>query len=76
MEKIEESIKRKDKENHIIFWNRYADDVFAIITKEGNPEIIVSSCERLSYSEVHLRKGKDGCLPFLDVQNTRQGERL
>jgi hypothetical protein len=77
MEKIEKSIKNEDTENHIKFWKRYVDNVFAIITKEGNPEEILLHANNISRSvKFTLEKEKDGCLPFLDVQITRQGGRL
>jgi hypothetical protein len=64
MEKIEETIKKEDKENHIKFWKRYVDDVFAIITKGGNPEEILLHANKISYSDVQLRKGKIWLPPF------------
>jgi hypothetical protein len=76
MEKIEETIKKDHKENHIKFWKRYVDDAFAIIT-EGNPEEILLHANNISRTvKFTLEKEKDGCLPFLDVQITQQGERL
>jgi hypothetical protein len=76
MDKIEETIKKEDKENHIKIWKRYVDDVFAIITKEGNPEEILFRANNISRTvKFTLEKEKDGCLPFLDVQITRLGER-
>jgi hypothetical protein len=77
MEKIEEIIKKEDKENHIKFWKRYLNDVFAIIKKEGNPEEILFHANNISRTvKFTLEKEKDGFLPFLDVKITQQGERL
>jgi hypothetical protein len=49
----------------------------SIITKEGNPEEILLHANNISRTvKFTLEKEKDGCLPFLDVQITRQRERL
>jgi hypothetical protein len=72
-----ETIKKGDKENHIMFWKRYVDDVFAIISKEGNPEEILLLANNIFRTvKFTLGNEKDGYLPFLEVQITRQGERL
>jgi hypothetical protein len=41
MEKMETNIKDQYTGNHIRFWKRYVDDIFAIISSEVDPEAIL-----------------------------------
>jgi hypothetical protein len=51
--------------------------VFAIITKEGNSEEFLLRGNNISRTvKFTLKKEKNVCIPFLDVQVSRQGERL
>jgi hypothetical protein len=48
MEKMDTNIKNQDTGNHIRFWKRYVDDIFAIIGREGDPEAALAQANTIS----------------------------
>jgi hypothetical protein len=57
--------------------NQSSFKIKSIITKEGNPEEILLYANNISRTvKFTLEKENDVCLPFLDLQITRQRERL
>jgi hypothetical protein len=68
MERMEKRIREEDIEGVIKFWKRYVYDVFAIISTRENPTVILKQANNISATvKLTLERGKNGCLPFLDV---------
>jgi hypothetical protein len=75
METIKANIKVQDTGNHFMFWKRYVDDIFAIISREGDPEAIIAQANTiLDTVKFTLEKEREGSLAFLDVKITKNEE--
>jgi hypothetical protein len=48
MERMKKRIREEDTEGVIKFWKHYVDDVFAIISKRGNPTMILELANSIS----------------------------
>jgi hypothetical protein len=77
MEKMETNIKVQDTGNHIKFWKRYVDDIFALISREGDPEAILAQANSISDTvKFMLENEREGSLAFLDVKITKSKSKL
>ena len=60
-------VKRLEKSGEIIFWIRYADDVFCIIEKEKSNFILTEINKFDSDLQFTLEKMTENAIPFLDM---------
>jgi hypothetical protein len=76
-ERMEQRIKNEDTQGWIKFWRRYVDDIFAVIRRGRDPQVILERSNRISETvKVTLEREKNNCLPFLGVKIMRKDDKL
>ena len=73
---LENETMQKLKENGLVFYKRYVDDIFAIVKEESNVDQLQNILNSFHTPiQFTIETEKDTSLPFLDILTRRLAQR-